>query len=381
MSDDERDFLTEAQQAKEMASAMAQIAALTSSATMSLTSLNTTQFDDALTFEPAPISSYSSSSSSYSSSASSSASSSSASSSSSSSSADAHEYEYPDMSRYYSGTDYASSLPAVSGTPAPSYSSGFTSLFAPKAWGESSGGGGDDDDDGRGGDHSKYDRRIDARDSPRSPFLRRCYQLLAVAFVALLLADLFENQQLPDMLSLASGASYTFEGFGNGTASGAGLMTSGRSSSGSPREALQKLMLFGRHGASPGRFDQPKGLLLVRNRFLFVSDFANKRLQMLHFHDDAAVIKRAPGERGETPPGAGGNAGGGGGAGSAGGEGGLALEPVFEYALEMDQVGGPWALAALDDYIFVAEWGMHRVKILKLDSKTGQLKAEGFFGQ
>jgi hypothetical protein len=43
-------------------------------------------------------------------------------------------------------------------------------------------------------------------------------------------------------------------------------------------------------------------------------------------------------------------------------------------------VGGPWELAAMDDFVFVAEWGMHRVKILKLDAKTGQLRAEGFFG-
>ena len=47
-----------------------------------------------------------------------------------------------------------------------------------------------------------------------------------------------------------------------------------------PREALEKVMVFGRHGASPGRFDTPRGLVLVRNRFLFVSDFANKRLQV-----------------------------------------------------------------------------------------------------
>jgi hypothetical protein len=37
-------------------------------------------------------------------------------------------------------------------------------------------------------------------------------------------------------------------------------------------------------------------------------------------------------------------------------------------------------MAALDDFVFVAEWGMHRIKILRLDSKTGQLQAEGFFG-
>jgi hypothetical protein len=264
------------------------------------------------------------------------------------------------MSRYYSGTDYAASLPAAA-----SYSSGFTSLFAAKAqssW--------EDHGDARtGSDSTKYDnRRVNEanKDASRSPFLRRCYQLLATAFVALLLADLFQNQQLPTGLSSVTGGGVGAFG-GNGTGSvGMGAAAAGKRS-GAPREALEKLMLFGRHGASPGRFDQPKGLILVRNRFLFVSDFANKRLQMLHFHDDASAIKGEAEKAVVTT------------VDEAGAE--ALAEPVFEYAMEMDQVGGPWALAALDDYIFVAEWGMHRVKILKLDSKTGQLRAEGFFGQ
>jgi hypothetical protein len=96
MSDDEgeRDFLAEARQASELAKAMAEISSLTASATASLASLNrgtASQYYEA-PMEPlkSPFKPFASSLSPQ---------------------ATLHDEEYPDMSRYYSGSDYAASLP------------------------------------------------------------------------------------------------------------------------------------------------------------------------------------------------------------------------------------------------------------------------------
>ncbi len=44
------------------------------------------------------------------------------------------------------------------------------------------------------------------------------------------------------------------------------------------------------------------------------------------------------------------------------------------------QVGGPFGLSAGGDYVFVAEWGMHRIKVLKFDNKLAVLTSVAHFG-
>ena len=56
------------------------------------------------------------------------------------------------------------------------------------------------------------------------------------------------------------------------------------------------------------------------------------------------------------------------------------IDPVFEYAMEIDQVGGPWALAAYGDYVLVAEWGMHRIRVIHVVAKTGELRPALTYG-
>ena len=151
------------------------------------------------------------------------------------------------------------------------------------------------------------------------------------------------NSRLPRASVLARGV--------KGGASAAGVKQKKKK-----REALMKLMSFGKHGASPGRFNSPRGLLIVRNRFLLVSDFANKRIQMLFFRSSADLIvdsqSLSPGDLMQQSTKMKSAVGGGSNGGTVGegedeeGEGGgdrkiagkNAPEPVFEYALEMDQV-------------------------------------------
>jgi len=259
------------------------------------------------------------------------------------------------------------------------------------------------------GDPSKYEPRkkvavsnsYPSSSSSSSPSrLRKCYLSLACLFAMLLLWDSLP-QPSPQSQSIEGeagngGVGYDDEaGIGGNTNQSSAVLSSvlggksgfwGRKSSSSSsrsglprasalagrgkggaatgvvqkkkkkREALMKLMSFGKHGASPGRFNSPRGLLIVRNRFLLVSDFANKRIQMLFFRSSADLIvdsqSLSPSALMQQSTKMKSAAGGGnGGAGSKeendededGGDKKGVLrkntpEPVFEYALEMDQV-------------------------------------------
>jgi hypothetical protein len=178
--------------------------------------------------------------------------------------------------------------------------------------------------------------------------MRRCYFGLLFAFIALLALDLLDQQ-----IKRATPASMplrdrSHRGESSASALGSRSVEGGRQARKARKAPLQKTMAFGQHGKAPGRFDQPRGLTLVREKFLLVSDFGNKRVQLLAFHHH---------ERAEQG------------------------QPVFEYALEVGEQGGPWSLCALGDFVFLAEWGMHRVRILHLDAKLGELRAVGEFGQ
>jgi hypothetical protein len=322
MSDEERDYLAEARQSRELAMAMAQISSLTASATASLRSLDKISLPE----KEGSSSRFDSPDSPK-------------------DNDDDKDFEYPDMSKYYSGQDYAASLPGVS-----SYSSGF-SLF----------GSGKESprDSSSSSSHSKPSRST-SRDSGTGTssatskgggVMKKVYIGLVVAFIALLLIDV-SQQQIPKLNSSSSQGvmiSSTRDRNSSTFRTPAKLPKTN-----SKDEPLQRLMVFGRHGASPGKFDQPKGIAMIRKRFLFISDFGNKRVQMLLFHG-APDVDEQTGE--------------------------LVIDKVFEYALEMDQIGGPLAMTTIGDYVIIAEWGMHRLKIIKLEAKSGKLVPVGFFGE
>lgn len=293
MSDEERDFLAEARQSRELAAAMAEMSSLTAAATASL---NRT-FDHTTTPILSTDDTYSSSNSMK----------------VESTDTSDKDFEYPDMSRYYSGKDYASSLPNIS-DPSPnnpsSYSSGFSLFNSGK----------ESPRDNDMNDSSKLLRPRDygakSTSNGGGSIMKKIYVCLVIIFISLLLLDV-SQQQMPKIGNDMSSKSVLITGGTrdrntNVSFHGAKLNKLKINQKDQKDEPLQRVMVLGRHGASPGKFDQPKGLAMVRKRFLFVSDFGNKRVQMFLFHGAPEVDEQS---------------------------GELAHE-VLEYALEMDQIGG-----------------------------------------
>jgi len=359
MSEEDRDFLAEAKQSRELALAMAEISTLTASATASLSRLdhtsiinnnnnNTTDSSSSDIVSPPLTSTIVSSESSQ------------------------DDHDYPDMSKYYSGNDYVSTL--QSSTSPSSYSSSFNLFSSSKK--------NDDESSFDSNSLSSKYRLADTLSSSKTQnsgggtsIMRKVYAFLVLAFIVVIFVDVFQ-QQLPNLTSSFGGnTSYTSTSkgisvignknrnisnfHGNGLKK---LPNSNSKKNSKDKEPLTRLMIFGRHGGSPGNFNQPMGLAMIRKRFLFVSDFGNKRIQMLHFHGAPDLGEELENEK-------------------RSGKGGMVTKDVFEYALEMDQIGGPMAMCTIGDYVIIAEWGMHRLKIIKIDSKAGTLVPIGFYGQ